>query len=164
MTNLGRATFFDEDLLNFESLFKENLRVNKNRIMKVSILLAIAITSLILTVEKSYSQNSDRWRWLDNSYGRSVYIDTETIKRSGNSYTVWTKYVCFSECEEGSRTLDYNMYQETFNCDYRTIQTLAGYTYYTDTSFREVTDYDGGSKPIIPDTVGETIFKYLCGE
>ena len=120
------------------------------------------IIVIIIAVFPLFSHAS-RWVEVDGSDEARFYVDTQTIQKSGNSVTYWEKNNYFKRDEFGDLSRKINA---TINCRTKERKLLYLMTY---------DDFDNGGKltssitppkqdwkPIAPETVAESIMKYLC--
>lgn len=107
----------------------------------------------------------DRWIAVSETATAVVYIDSETIIRSGNNVTFWVRGVYFSPTRDVSGKLyDTTFYLHEISCNRRKLSIKS----YTNRSRGEVvTSLDIPSleqtwQSIVPGSVGESYYRYVC--
>lgn len=106
--------------------------------------------------------NASEWVFLGASENVAFYVDTSTIKTSGNNRATWTKQV-FKVPEKGVKEL---IEQFNFNCYQSTLSPLSTIHYGID---RRVVyshtwpSYAQTVEPWGPDTFAEGLGKIACG-
>lgn len=99
--------------------------------------------------------NASNWYYigsLENS-NTSMFIDNDSVKKNEDSAEVWIK----SNKSDGSYSLD--LYR--FNRKYRTIAIITSTDYNSLGEVVETYHFKIKYEPIIPDSIGETIFKLI---
>jgi hypothetical protein len=108
-----------------------------------------------------------RWRLTTEGDGFRIYVDRSSIRRSGNTVRVWQLWMY----ERLQRLSSGEFYQSEkrlvlYNCPERTAAGLQATRYADKYAAGEVIDNSsssaGGLQHIIPETVGETLFKEAC--
>lgn len=107
------------------------------------------------------------WKQLDED----TFIDEDTIVRDGNNVTFFTKYIIQKDlAEEIQRKYRYSGLPEkslskcTYHCGKRTFSTHSVVMYsYTGNVIHSISPRDG-EKDILPGSVGENTYKYVCGQ
>lgn len=103
----------------------------------------------------SYSQD-DRWVYISSSDQEIVYIDKTTIRCMEKDFLVWVKFVCTSDC-----SYNYEIQKIRFSVDWVRSYTLSRTLYLDNGNYKTLKVSDEWDD-IIPDSMGETIFDYLC--
>lgn len=116
---------------------------------------------LLCFISKSYSQNYDRWVFVtaedNNDY--SVYYDSETIKYTNNGVTMNLKFI-YSDNSKEDWDKKFSILKWTLFCKNDSYEIVTGTIYYRN---GEIQTYRINQiKEIIPDTIGETIYRKFC--
>jgi hypothetical protein len=97
----------------------------------------------------------------ENSNGAVIYYDADTIQRSGDQITVWTKWN-----HSRNRTVRYReaKNRDRFDCEERTITLIAYTNYYPDGKVEtfNIPTYGQEDDPVTPESIGETILETVC--
>lgn len=101
-----------------------------------------------------------------NTYSRAYndesifFFDADTVSRSGENVTIWTKYVkTKSPDSDGSWATAQRM---IINCSKRTTQTLTSSVYERDGKFMKTFPQAGRVIEVVPDSISEEILKTSC--
>jgi hypothetical protein len=106
-------------------------------------------------------------QWVSVSYNPNILIDVDSIKGSGYTRTFWSKTEYYED-----RSLGFNRYRSTtslsyVNCRNETLGFIR--TVFYDRDGQVVDELDLSNTPpellakgVVPDSVGEQIFRYVC--
>lgn len=109
------------------------------------------------------SSSASAWNVINFAYNDDTiyYFDAETVVKSGDVITVWTKYVRLRTAEKDTSWS--TAQRAIYSCQKRTFQAIATSIY--DKKGEFIKSYpQGGALPIevVPDTLGEQILKAVC--
>ena len=105
--------------------------------------------------------------WVQHGYRQdhaSIFIDGASLKLSGHGILAWLKYDTSTANSFVEGDVDHIVLsQEEFNCELRQyrIKYRIGYDYLGNTNYTRPTP-DLSFQPVIPDTEGEEVLRYLC--
>jgi hypothetical protein len=123
--------------------------------------LLTAVSALVMAATPAFASN---WVYVDTDAYRTVYhYDAETIKRSANQVTVWEK-------SDHSRDKTYKEREKRlhnrYDCAARTRTIINVVTYYPDGTNETLNVLPNAQEayPVVPDTIGETMLKAICGD
>ena len=128
---------------------------------------------LVLLLFLSFANPSYAANWVDagGNDSISVYVDTQSLRRSGAKVKVWTKWVYAKPWEvKGSypaKTYQSSKQLSVYHCEERTTVTLQ-ITRYVDSETAEVADDASGAdmasrySEVAPDTIGESLLEFAC--
>ena len=120
-----------------------------------TLVLAVALTSCIANVSAS------TWNLILVGNQEALhFFDADTVEKSGNTVTLWTKTVQSRKADSDGSWATAN--RELFDCSARTIQRLSWSSYnnngdYIGSSHRPSTPYSPA-----PDTIGEALLRIAC--
>lgn len=119
------------------------------------------IAAICLLVGASASAYASSWHLILSSNDETVrFFDAESVEKTREGVTVWLKIVRLNGADaQGAWS---NAIRWRVDCAKKTIQTLALSDYDEKGNF--IKSYEGRSnaKPIVPDSVGDTISKIAC--
>jgi hypothetical protein len=119
----------------------------------------IAMMSVASSTSPAFAAN---WKYAaTNSSGTVFYFDSASLRRTGNTVTVWEKHDASQDKTERIREAKILM---RYDCKSRTETVVALFNYYKDGSVQSFdikrTDQETGSIP--PDTNSEKRMKAVC--
>lgn len=107
----------------------------------------------------TYGQD-DRWVYITESDNNEFYLDKETVNYYSyfNTISCWVKIICIKDCRIQNKKIDFIICKYTFKNDEINVQRRI--VYYSDGTTYSYEE-KGGYKPIVPDSVSETLNSYL---
>ncbi len=111
------------------------------------------------------------WKFLDGDDERSLFIDSESIGRlSSGTLRIWTKWIytpkgisiTISKLGKKYENFSYEIALDEFNCGDKTLRCLQITSYTKDGKIIENVVNPGKWESIIPESVGEIIYKAVC--
>lgn len=130
--------------------------------MKKSVRTAAFMTATCLSLMPAAPAYAANWVYvITDTDNTGFYYDSDTIQRSGNQVTVWTKY-------DHSRDKTVKMRESKvlirYGCAERTLTTLQETTYYPNgtTNTVIVKPYEQEEMAIPPSTVAEKMLEAVC--
>lgn len=123
--------------------------------MKNFISLTFVFYFLLQISNLSYGQDS-RWVYISSSDKYDFFIDKTTVKCIDQDFLIWEKHVCTSDC-----TYNYSIQKIRINVNRRQ-SSIVTVTRYWDNGNILTIEGSGQWADIVPESMGETIFDYLC--
>lgn len=102
----------------------------------------------------------DRWKYLFDTSKAKCYLDINTVEMPNkNTYNFWLKY---ENLDVKSKKIAYSIYNAAVNCASKKINTLAYNNYDINGNLTLSNETSSGWSTVIPDTIGETLYKGWC--
>lgn len=121
-------------------------------------ILFFTFIAMTFIVTNCYSQD-ERWIFVADDESLIIYYDKETIKTKGNEITVNLKFVIKDNSEE-LKDVDFFINKTVYNCGKDYYKILRSTIYHKNGKISMLKDTY--VEDIIPDTIGEDIYRYFC--
>ncbi|WDT77707.1 MAG: hypothetical protein MPW16_20515 (plasmid) [Candidatus Manganitrophus sp.] len=104
----------------------------------------------------------ERWKYLFDSSKFRVYLDLDTVEKTiKNLYSFWLKY---EYTKTKPKEVLYSIQNITIDCLSKKINTLSKVEYDADGNIISNYDVPSGWSTVIPDSLGETIYRGWCND
>jgi hypothetical protein len=100
----------------------------------------------------------------DRHHTKKFFADVSSIKVAGSVRHAWIKSIELPyqvQTEEG-KYVDYALVRWAFNCSEATAKPEVGTEYYEDGTNLVRKDFHMTMKPVTPDSVNETLMRFIC--
>jgi len=123
---------------------------------------------LLLTLMLAVVSSSAMAKWVkvDEDKLVTAYADPNTIRKSGNKVKMWALWDYSTAQEGGSKPYMSVRIQNEYNCKEETIRQIFATTFSGNMAGGHTINMQGGKKwePVAPRTIGETLWKFVCGK
>lgn len=118
----------------------------------------LLLVIILFSVTKGFSQN-DRWVYITDNEDMTIYYDTETINYNGDEITLNLKYI-ISNVSKELTDIDYFINKAIYYCGKDYYKIVRATLYYKNGKVSTIKDTY--NEDIIPDSIGEDIYRYFC--
>lgn len=125
--------------------------------------LLFAVMAFGIISTHAYASN---WVFIGSGSQRKVYVDSDNLARNGDEITVWQKII-FNKPNKlpNGKLFSVLTVKQIYNCYRQTYKNLYYHLFTKNGTFihsNNLPYYLQTDKTIVPDTVGDTILKYIC--
>ncbi len=117
----------------------------------------------VVAIGISTNADAANWVFVDSSNKAGVYIDWDSIERSGNRVTAWEKWIYKPDAK---RVQAEAKIRNRYDCVSRTIKLLYSINYAENGSVISsftFNEYDAPPSPVVPESIGEAVLDRACG-
>lgn len=121
---------------------------------------------MLALVVMSSAANAD-WVKAMTSDQADIYVEPSTIKQAGNKVKIWELYNYSSWQEVNGKPVLSLKIQNEYDCEKQRYRSLAGVGYARKMGEGDVRFTDNEANkwgPVVPGTMGEGVWKLVCGE
>jgi hypothetical protein len=159
---VGITTMFLKDGQNLNFAIPAELIASVPVIKKENVQLAAQVP------EPRPAPPRDRWVYIGSAVNDQydIYVDTKTITRNGNNVTAWERWEYPKPVTTKGDTYDEQIRRNIYHCDSRqwTLLSVTDKLKGSVVWSGERKSYQQERKSIQPDTVGEAIYEWVCGQ
>ena len=107
--------------------------------------------------------NAANWKKVFGDYEYMVFVDTDSVERSGDSVQAWVEQHFSKQRHSGDYSYNTLNGLNSFDCKNKKVSLLQ-VDVYLDGKVQEshMVSKSGGNRPIIPGTVEYFAYRYLC--